>query len=239
MFGEGVCMTLQQIIVGTVVYAVALAAIAYFTRPTWRRFAGAFAGGAAADGLGFWVIIPAGEAMGRWHVPLDLSRVYMGLLFLATVVSTIPIFLVTWRIARRFGGRGLAVTFAVVALGPLREFAVEAKYPEWITFAPGVATVLAISAAYVGGFAAGDGVMRLVAGPARGDRLARWPWEAANPGAALDHGGKERFPGSTPPGRAAGSCEPVRAGASDAVIKYNRARPLVVSRRKRGLARTC
>jgi len=35
---------------------------------------------------------------------------------------------------------------------------------------------------YVGGFAAGHGVMRLVAGPARGSRLARWPWESTETG---------------------------------------------------------
>lgn len=67
----------------------------------------------------------------------------MALLYLATAVSTVPIFLVTWRIARRFGWRGLAVTFAVAAVGgPPREFAVEAKFPEWITYASGVATVM-------------------------------------------------------------------------------------------------
>ena len=162
-------MTPQQIVIGLCVYAVALAAIVYFTRPTGRRFAGAVAGGAAAAGLGFVAIVPLGEALGRWHVPLDPSPLYMGLLFLATAVSTVPIYLLTWRIARRFGWRGLAVTFAAVAvIGPPREFAVEAKYPEWITYAPGVATVLAISVAYVGGIAAGHIVMRLVAGPARG-----------------------------------------------------------------------
>lgn len=68
------------------------------------------------------------------------------------------------------------------------EFAVEHKFPEWITYAPGIATVLAISAAYVGGLAAGHGVMRLVAGPANGSRLARRPWEAAQSGAAPDGG---------------------------------------------------
>ena len=102
-------MTLQQIIVGTVVYAVALAAIVYFTRPTWRRLAGAFVGGAAATGLGLWVIIPVGEAQRLCHVPLDPSPVLMALLFFGTSVSTAPILLVTWRIARRFGWRGLAV----------------------------------------------------------------------------------------------------------------------------------
>jgi hypothetical protein len=124
----------------------------------------------------------------------------MTLLVVGTVVSTAPIFLVTWRIARRFGWRGRVVTFAVAALGPLLELAVEAKYPEWVTFAPGVATVVAISVAYVGAFAAGHGVMRLVAGPARGGRLARWPWEAAEPAAAPDRGGVASSPGSTAPG---------------------------------------
>jgi hypothetical protein len=177
-------MTLQQIIVGTVVYAVALAAIVYFTRPTWRRFAGAFAGGAAAAGLGLWAIVPAGEALGLWRVPLDPSPAFMALLFFGTAVSTVPVLLVTWRIARRFGWRGLAVTCAALAvIGPPREFAVQARFPEWVTYTPGVATVLAISALYGGGVAAVHGVMRLVAGPARADRLARWPWEAAAGGA--------------------------------------------------------
>src|SRR5262245_28342309 len=109
----------------------------------------------------------------------------MALLVLATTVSTVPIFLVTWRIARRFGWRGPAVIFAAAAvIGPPREFAVEARFLEWITYTPGVATVLAIAAVYVGGFAAGHGVMRLLAGPARGSRLARWSWEAAEPGTA-------------------------------------------------------
>jgi hypothetical protein len=183
-------MTLQQIILGLCMYSVALAAVVYFTRPTGRRFAGAVAGGAAAAGLAFMAVIPLGEAQRWWRVPLDPSPGYMAVLYLATAVSTAPIFLVTWRIARRFGWSGLAVTFAVAAvLGPPRELAVEAKFPEWITYAPGVATILAISAAYVGAFAAGHGVMRLVAGPARGSRLARWPWETAEPGTAPDRSG--------------------------------------------------
>lgn len=44
---------------------------------------------------------------------------------------------------------------------------------------PGVAPVLAISATYVVLVLVGHGLMRLVAGPAREDRLARRPWEAA------------------------------------------------------------
>jgi hypothetical protein len=182
-------MTKLQLIVGTVVYSVALAAVVYFTRPTGRRFAGALAGAAVVAGLGLWVLLPLGEARGWWRVPLDPSPSYMTLFYLGTTVSTIPIFFVTWRIARRFGGRGLAVTLAVAAvLGPPRELAVAARFPQWITYTPGIAMILALSAAYIGGFAAGHGVMRLVAGPAKGSRLARWPWEAAPSGAAPDRG---------------------------------------------------
>ncbi len=57
-------MTTQQIIVGTVVYSVALAAVVYFTRPTVRRFARALAGAAVVVGLGLWALIPLGEARG-------------------------------------------------------------------------------------------------------------------------------------------------------------------------------
>jgi hypothetical protein len=46
-----------------------------------------------------------------------------------------------------------------------------AKYPEWMVFAPGFAPVLADAATYVGIVAVGHAVMRLVAGPARDDRL--------------------------------------------------------------------
>jgi hypothetical protein len=113
----------------------------------------------------------------------------MTLFYLGTIISTVPIFLVTWRIARRFGWRGLALTFAVAVVGgPPREFAVAATFPQWTTIAPGIATILVFSAGYVGGFAAGHAVMRLVAGPAKGSRLARWPWEAVRSGAAPDRG---------------------------------------------------
>ena len=65
----------------------------------------------------------------------------------------------------------------------------------WITYAPGIATVLVLGAAFVGGFAAAHGAMRLVAGPAKGSRLARWPWQAAQSGAVPDRGRSWTFPG--------------------------------------------
>jgi hypothetical protein len=54
---------------------------------------------------------------------------------------------------------------------PAPGFAVEARHPEWITSAPGIATVPAPGVAYVGQFAAGHGVPLLVVGPANGSRL--------------------------------------------------------------------
>jgi hypothetical protein len=60
------------------------------------------------------------------------------------------------------------------------------RFPEWGAYGPGVAPVLAISATYILFLLAGHGVMRLVAGPARGSPLARRPWEAAEQSAATD-----------------------------------------------------
>ncbi len=57
-------MTTQQLIVGTVVYSVALAVVVYLTRPTGRRFAGALAGAAFVGGLALRALIPLGEARG-------------------------------------------------------------------------------------------------------------------------------------------------------------------------------
>ena len=90
------------------------------------------------------------------------------------------VFLLTWRIARRFGGRGLAVLLVVFAVvGPFRDSWYMTRFPEWGSYAPGIAPLLAISGAYVLLGILGHGTMRLVAGPAAADLLARWPWQGA------------------------------------------------------------
>ena len=77
-------------------------------------------------------------------------------------------------------GRGLAVVLVVLAvIGPLRDQWFMRRFPEWGSYGPGIAPVLAISASYVVLVLVGHGVMRLVAGPAREDRLARRPWESS------------------------------------------------------------
>ena len=95
-------------------------------------------------------------------------------LFLAFAVSMAPFYLITWRVARRFGWRGLAVLLGVVTvIGPPRDYLVAATFPEWMTMAGGVPPVLADAATYFGMFALGHAVMRLVAGPSASDPFAR------------------------------------------------------------------
>jgi hypothetical protein len=160
-------MTTLQILVFTGAYAIVLAAVVYFTHPTGRRVAGALAGGAAAGCLGMGAIV-AGEALGVWHVPLPTTPGTLTLFYLCFAISMSPVYLVTWRVARRFDWRGLAICLIVVGvIGPPRDYLYAATYPAWMVFAPGVAPVLADAAAYVALVALGHAVMRAVAGPAR------------------------------------------------------------------------
>jgi len=149
-------------------YMVELVAAVYFTRPTSRRVVGALAGGAAVGCMGLGAIA-LGNALGLWRVPIVRTPDFLALFYLGFVISCSPIYLITWRVARRFGWRGLAVFIGAVAvIGPPRDYLIAAKFPEWMVFAPGVAPILADAAAYVGIVALGHAVMRLVAAlPAR------------------------------------------------------------------------
>ena len=157
----------------TGLYLAALVAVTYFTRATARRVAGALVGGAAAAVMALRVIALC-EALGLWRVPFSSTPYFLPLLYLGLAISCAPIYLVTWRVARRFAWRGLAVCIGIVAIvGPPRDYLYAARFPEWMVFSPGVAPILADSATYVGIVVVGHAVMRLVAGRAREDRLAR------------------------------------------------------------------
>ena len=96
-----------------------------------------------------------------------------------------PTYLITWRTARRFGRRGLAIFLAAVAVvGPVRDYQIAAHFPEWIVFGAGVTPVLAVAVTYVVVVALGHAVMWMVAGPAASDPLARPPQSAREEGAA-------------------------------------------------------
>lgn len=166
-------MTTQQIILFSCAYLVEFGSVIYFTRATARRFVGSVIGGAAAGLLGLGAIGLC-EGLGWWRVPFVSTPYFLPLFYLGLSISLMPIYLVTWRVARRFGWRGLAVFIGIVTIiGPPRDYLIAAMFPKWMVFAPGAGPVLADGATYAGIVILGHAVMRLIAGPAREDRLAR------------------------------------------------------------------
>ena len=170
-------MTTLQLHLFNAMYLVILVVVALLTRATARRIAGALAGGAAAGVVGLGIIV-LGERVGWWRMAITWEPYFLMLALIDFTLCAF-VFLITWRIARRFGGRGLAVVVITAAvIGPPRDYWYLARFPEWGRYGPGIAPVLAIAASYVVLVLIGHGVMRWVAGPARGDRLARRPWAA-------------------------------------------------------------
>ena len=166
-------MTTQQIILMSGAYLIALCVVTYFTCATARRVVGALAGGAAASFVGLGMITLS-EALGWWHIPFASTPYFLPVFYVGVAITCTPIYLITWRVARRFGWRGLAVCVGIVAvIGPPRDYAYAATFPKWMVFAPGIAPILADSATYIMIVIVGHAVMRLVAGPARKDCLAR------------------------------------------------------------------
>jgi hypothetical protein len=172
-------MTTQQVILWTCGYLVALMVVIYFTRATLRRVIGAMAGGAAAGLLGIGAIALC-ETLGWWWVPFASTPYFLALFYLGLAVSLTPIYLITWRVARRFGLCGLAVFIGIVTvIGPPRDYLYATMFPKWMVFAPGVAPIVADGATYACIVIVGHAVMRLIAGSAGEDRLARQRIEAA------------------------------------------------------------
>jgi hypothetical protein len=166
-------MTTLQLHLFNCLYLALLVVVAFFTRATARRIAGALVGGAVFGVVGLG-IIALGEKVGWWYMAITWDPYFLSIMLLGFAISCAPVYLVTWRVARRFGWRGLAV-FAVFAalIGPPRDTWYMAKFPEWGAYAPGIAPVLAIAATYAIMVLLGHSVMRMVAGPARGSPLAR------------------------------------------------------------------
>ena len=158
-------MTTTQVHLFNGMYLVVLIVVALVTRATPRRVAGALAGGVAA-GVVALGMIAIGEKVGWWHFVLPWEPYFTTVTLLGLPLIGF-LFLITWRIARRFGGRGLAiVAVAVAVIGPPRDFVYMKLFPGWGRYGPGVAPFLAVSATYVLMVLVGHGVMRLVAGPA-------------------------------------------------------------------------
>ena len=165
-------MTTQQIFLFCIGYFIEFCVVVYFTRATLRRVLGALIGSVPAMLLGLGAIALC-ERLGWWRVPIAPGQypLYVGL-----SIALAPIYLVTWRLARRFGWRGFAVFICIVTIiGPPRDYLIATWFPKWMVFSPGIAPILADGLTYFCLVALGHFVMRLVAGPARSDRLAREP----------------------------------------------------------------
>jgi hypothetical protein len=190
-------MSLQQLLlVATGVYLVFLCAAVYFTRATARRILGALAGGVAVAVVGFGVELVC-QAAGLWHYPSDDTGRGPLLMYPLLALVWAVLALIGWRVVRRFGWRGEVVFLTVVALqGTLRDYFEAGQALGMIALAPGLTTVLVDIVCWAGLTALAQGVMRLVAGPAAADRLARRPWERAEPSAPADGGGMSAFRGS-------------------------------------------
>jgi hypothetical protein len=171
-------VTELQLYVFDCLYLVLTTAVAVLTRAPSRRIVGALAGATACGPAGLGIVVFA-ESAGWWHFAITWKPYFLALMWIGVILWAF-VFLLTWRIARRFGDRGLAVLLVAIAvLGPFRDSWFMRRFPEWGYYAPGIAPMLAISGAYVLLGIIGHGTMRLVAGPAAADALARWPWKRA------------------------------------------------------------
>lgn len=149
-----------------------LAAVVLLARPTRLRLLGALLGGGVLAGCNVLVDIAA-HRLGWWRYPMVATSAGPGLFYVATGLwYGAGVALIGWRLIRRFGGRGLlGLLVAMAGYGPGRDY-LGAAVSGAIVFGPGIAPVLGDAASWVTLTAVAQGVMRLVAGPARGDRLA-------------------------------------------------------------------
>jgi hypothetical protein len=171
-------VTIGQLQIFNAVYLILLVVVVILTRASIRRIVGALVGTIAAAAAGIAVIAVC-ERVGWWHFNMHWEPYYWFQLGISVPLCSF-IFLLTWRLARRFGVRGLAIALLIAAtLGPFRDSAYMAKFPEWGYYAPGIAPMLAISVAYVIIGVVGHGLMRVISGPATADPLARRLWKHA------------------------------------------------------------
>jgi hypothetical protein len=168
--------TIAQFTIFSLIAAPLLFALsAYLTRATPRRVAGALLGG-----LGFgaanllWDVV--GYHIGWWHYPFTTAPYAALPLYLADgLFYGAAVGLIGWRVNRRFGLRGLLVFLALFTLyGMVRDFGgAAATHDAYIIFGAGLVAVLADGASWLVDQALAQGLMRLVAGPAVSDPLAR------------------------------------------------------------------
>jgi hypothetical protein len=167
-------MNAPQLVFSILIYAVAIPLVARLVRATRRRLVGALVGGVAIAAAAM-PLLDLGGRLGWWTIRL-VPPANDALVFLSFATAA-PVFpLISWRVARRWGGAGLAAMTALAALlGPPRDAAWVAMFPEWMSYGPGPAPYLAVAAFYAGAVVIGHAAMTAVAGPSAPDPLADRP----------------------------------------------------------------
>ena len=157
------------------VYLAVLLAAAWFTRAIKRRIIGALLGGLAVGVVGPGVEFLA-HKLGWWHYPFVQTPYGPPLMYPLIVLVFAALALIGWRVTRRFGWRGQATfLIALAVLGTVLDYRVAAMLPDFIVFAPGIRIVFIDAACWAALMALAQAVMRLIAGPANADPLARQP----------------------------------------------------------------
>ena len=165
-------MTTNQILLMIGFYAAAWVAAVYFTRARALRVLASLVAGVVFGVVALAAIV-LGESRGLWNMPRTSTWSFWTLLLAGFAISCAVTYLVLWRVVRRFGSRGLMVCVLIAAIiGPPRDYLIVARFPEWMTFGPGIAPVLADSVVYALLILIGHVVMRMVAGPANSDPLS-------------------------------------------------------------------
>ena len=177
MFG----LTMDQVALLSLAPVTALALLViYFTKARLWRVSAALLGGIAGGLLNLVADLVAFR-LGLWHYASTHPAYASPWFYVTAALGYGAVFsLIGWRIDRRFGRRGVLIFLACVgAFGLLRDFlgtaVANASGIHYLVLTPGPLTVLADALCWVGCVGIAMLVMRLVAGPAGGDRLAREP----------------------------------------------------------------
>jgi hypothetical protein len=161
----------QLLLVGNGVYLGLFGVIVWVTRPGRRRLIGAMLGGLAVVVVGLGIEASA-HRFGWWRYPFEDLAIGPPLIYPAIWAAFSGLALLGWRIARRFGKRGLLTALLLVSvIGTTRDYLVVAALP-WlvkIDWSPGI--VLLDLALWAGLSALAYYCMRAWSGNARSDKL--------------------------------------------------------------------
>jgi len=152
--------------------------VAYLTRAMFVRVMGALAGGALFAVV--WIIkLRVDYAMGWWttafpETPDPLMLFSLPVMFLVIMMAGGLLLLLSWRVTRRFGWAGQVVMLlALPVYFAVRDRVWWQHFMRMLVATPGIGPVLGDAAFLAVGLALGYAVMRLIAGPAGKDPLAR------------------------------------------------------------------